>query len=329
MRISKMRRGLTCVLVAAGVLLASPDWTKAAAISPDIPASDDFLVAEKALRDGQVEQGLQTLEAAARRGGVRAQLKLGKLYSEGKIVPRDEVKACQLYGALADRYSQIDRTDPAAKHVAEAFRAWAFCFVKGAPVPELESNLGRAAVLFYQAGVILDDPESLYELAKMHLRGQGISQNSRLAIHYFFNAARKRYPPAQAMLGSLLWDGKYLKRRSAPGLALIIMGLEGAKTEDRKWIEGVYQEALLTASKEEEETAIQLARDWKKAYNSEPTATIAAPVVPPPVRAPGAPVAAPKQLASPGAIKRPEHQSEFNTTPTGADVPPAVSPVEE
>lgn len=328
-----MRRALICILVAAGVLLVSPEWARSATASPDLPALDDYMAAERALRDGHVEQALQTLEAAARRGGVRAQLKLGKIYAEGKIVPRDEVKACHFYGALADRHSQIDRTDPAAKYVAEAFRSWAFCFVKGAPAPELETNLSRAAVLFYQAGVILDDAESLYELAKMHLRGQGITQNSRLAIHYFFNAARKRYAPAQAMLGSLLWDGKYLKRQSAPGLALIMMGLEGARAEDKKWIEGVYQEALLTASKDEEESAVQLFRDWKRAYNAEPTAStpaiVATPQVPPPVRAPGAPNAAPRQLATPGAIKRPEEQTEFGTTPTGADIPPIVSPVEE
>src|SRR4029450_7763127 len=97
---------------------------------------------------------------AVQRGGssgIRAQLRLARIHSEGKIVPRDEVKACELYGALADAHSQIERADPAAKLVAEAFRAWAFCYMKGVPGTSLEEDFSRAAALFYQAGVMLDD----------------------------------------------------------------------------------------------------------------------------------------------------------------------------
>jgi len=330
MRISDMRRGLLAFLAVAG-LLGSPDATRAATASPDVPA-DQYAQAERALRDGHVEAGLEALDAAAKRGGVRAQVRLAKIYADGKLVPRDDVKACELYGALADRHSQIDRTDPAARLIAEAFRAWALCYVKGAPASGWEKNVSRAAVLFYQAGVMLDDPESLYELAKMYLTGQGIGQNSRLAVHYFFSAARKRYPPAQAMLGYLMWEGKVLKQQSAPGLALILLAREGVKPEDKVWVEGYYQDALITASRDEEAEAIRLVQEWKKAYGSESTAStpmvMANPQVPPPVRAPGLPPAAGQKIATPGAVKSIE-QNAFGNTPTGANVPPAVSPVDQ
>ncbi len=238
MRISEMWRGLSGLLVAAGLMSGIADTTRAAAALANVPAVEDSTQGERAIRGGHVTDGLEALQAGAQRGSISSQLSLAKIYSEGKIVKRDEVKACELYGSVADSHSQIDRSDPAAKLVAEAFRSWALCYVKGAPAPGWEPNLSRAAVLFYQAGVMLDDPESLYELAKMFLRGQGVSENPRMAVHYLFSAARKRYAPAQAMLGSLMWEGKVLKRQGVNGLALIKLALElgpaGGQAVDRQ-----------------------------------------------------------------------------------------------
>lgn len=328
-----MRRGLFWLLLMAGAFIASPHLSLAAAPSPVVTTADEFSSAERAFRDGHVANGIETLEAAARRGGIRAQLRLAKLYAEGKLVPRDEVKACELFGALADRHSQIDRTDAAARLIAEAFRSWAMCYVRGAAAPGWERNVSRAAVLFYQAGVMLDDAESLYELAKMYLTGQGIGQNPRLAVHYFFSAARKRYAPAQAMLGSLMYEGKVLKRQNINGLALMMLALDGAKADEKPWIDRVYQDALLTASREDEVQAQRLAQEWKKVYESETTGSTPPLVatnpttVPPPVRAPGATQFGARQPGGAPVAKSIE-QNEYNTTPTGANVPPAASPVE-
>ena len=333
MRISDMRRGLFWLLLIVGALVIGPHLSNAAAPSPVIATGDEFTTAERAFRDGRVANGIETLEAAARRGGIRAQLRLAKIYAEGKLVPRDDVKACELFGALADRHSQIDRTDAAAKLISEAFRSWAMCYVRGAAAPGWERNVSRAAVLFYQAGVMLDDPESLYELAKMYLTGQGIGQNPRLAVHYFFSAARKRYAPAQAMLGSLMYEGKVLKRQNINGLALMMLALDGAKADEKPWIDRVYQDALLTASRDDEVQAQHMAQEWKRAYESDTTGStpvaIATPtLVPPPVRAPGATQLGSRQpgTGAPGA--KSIEQNEYNTTPTGASLPPQASPVD-
>jgi uncharacterized protein len=337
MRISDMRRGLFWVLLVAGALFAGPLPSEAAAPSPTPATVDEFATADRAFRDGHVADGIETLAAAARKGGIRAQLRLAKLYSEGKLVPRDEVKSCELFGALADRHSQVDRTDPAAKYIAEAFRSWAMCYLRGMKAPGWEQNVSRAAVLFYQAGVMLDDPESQYELAKMYLTGQGISQNPRLAVYYFFSAARKRFAPSQAMLGSLMYEGRVLKRQPVNGLALMMLALDGSKPEEKAWIDRLYQDALLTASRDEEKQAQLLMQDWKRAYDAETTGTTspplvtATPSVPPPVKAPGAPQQqlqgrAPSPAGAP--VAKSIQQNEYNTTPTGADVPPAASPVD-
>lgn len=352
MRISDMRRGLLGLLVVAGAALTGAGGAIAAATAPTttLPAPDDYTRAETALREGHFEAGLSALKMAAQRGGVRAGLRLAKIYAEGKIVPHDEAKACELYGTLADRHWQIDRTDPAAKLIAEAFRLWAFCYMKGTVAANAERNPSKAAELFYYSGVILDDAESLYELARMYLKGDGIAPNPRLGVHYLFSASRKRFAPAQALLGTLMWEGKMLKQQRVNGLALLKFALDTAKPEEKPWIDRQHEEAMLTAGKDEEAEALKLVQEWKKAYGPDSTGTTSPlivqtppaatppaavpPVVagtpgpvPAPVRNPNQPQPAPRQLATPsvpGALKPIEQQNTFSTQPTGANLPPAT-----
>ena len=340
MRISDMRRVLFGILVLAGGALAAPNLAMAATPSATAAVHDDFAQAEKALRDGQVENGLSSLRLDAQRGGIRAGMRLAKIYAEGKIVARDEGQACEWYGTVADRNAQIDRADPAARLIAEAFRMWATCYMKGAAIPGWEQNFGKAAVLFYQAGVMLDDPDSLYELARMYLKGEGVAPNPRMAVHYLFSASRKRFAPAQAMLGSLLWEGKVLKQQRISGLAMIKFALDTAKPDDRVWIDREYEEVLITARKDEEAEAMRLVEQWKKAYGQDPTGSTSPLIVPtPPASEPPAVAVtpplpssartatqptptAPKQASTPvpgpnGVRPALEEQNTYGTLPTG------------
>jgi uncharacterized protein len=351
MRISDMRRGLYGLLLVSWGAFAAPGNVLAATASGWSPVQDEYALAERALRDGQVESGLATLKAAAQRGSIRAGMRLAKIYAEGKLVGRDEVKACEQFGAVADRHAQIDRADPSATLIAEAFRMWAYCYMKGALGVGLERNLGKAAVLLYQAAVMLDDPESLYELARLYLKGEGVAPNPRLAVHYLLSASRKRFAPAQAMLGSLLWEGRVLKQQRVTGLAMIKFALDTAKPEDRVWIDREYEEAMLTAKKDEETDAMRMVDEWKKAYGTDSTGTTSPLIVPPPpavapppaepviattpplpssARA-GAPAASgSKQAATPASsgtgVKALEQQNTFSTQPTGAKIPAEASP---
>jgi uncharacterized protein len=355
MRISDMRRGLYGLLLVAWAAFAAPGNALAATASGWSPVQDEYALAERALRDGQVENGLATLKAAAQRGSIRAGMRLAKIYAEGKLVGRDEVKACELFGAVADRHAQIDRADPSATLIAEAFRMWAYCYMKGALGVGWERNVGKAAVLLYQAAVMLDDPESLYELARLYLKGEGVAPNPRLAVHYLLSASRKRFAPAQAMLGSLLWEGRVLKQQRVTGLAMIKFALDTAKPEDRVWIDREYEEAMLTAKKDEETDAMRMVDEWKKAYGTDSTGTTSPLIVPtPPAVAPppaepviatttpplpssarAGPSAAtvPKQAATPAAggagARIVEQHNTFSTQPTGGKVTPETSPPPE
>jgi hypothetical protein len=283
--------------------------------------AEEYSAAEEAFRSGRADLGIQALERAANQGALRAMLSLGNIYNEGKLVAKDEAKACQLYSVAADKFSRLDKFYPAAHLVAEAFRRAGMCYVKGPA--GWEKNPAFAAELFHQAGVILEDPAALFELAKLYLTGENQYHNAALAARYLEAAARKRYAPAQALLGSLMWDGKMIKRRPASGLALLILGMESTTPEDRAWITSLHDDALLTASDDLEKQAMVLVEQWKSVYdNPQPDLVqTAGPTVPTPTRAPGKEGVGISANAPLGG--GPE---QFGGQPTGASSPPSDLP---
>ena len=199
--------------------------------------AEEYSTAEDAFRDGQVDIGVQALERAANQGSLHALLRLGNIYREGKLVAKNELKACELYSAAAERNARLDKFYAAAHLVAEAFRRVGMCYAKGLPASGWEKNVSMAADMFHQAGVMLDDPIALYELGKLYLSSDGQMYNPAIAARHLEAAARKRYRSGagfarhadvgrqahQAASGVRSgfadpWQGGRLSRRSGDGL---------------------------------------------------------------------------------------------------------------
>jgi exopolysaccharide production negative regulator len=323
MRISEMRQiyGVIAALVVACV-------SSQAAVSAEVGARsipDELGLADQAFRTGRIEIGVAALQRAAEQGSLRAMINIGNLYNDGLLVPRDRLRACQTYVQAADRFEQMDRFHPAARLIAEAFRLGAQCHATGLPEAGWPRNMNAAANMYFHAGVILGDPIGLYELAKLYLNGEGITRNPTIAIKHLEESARKGHPPAQALLGSMMWDGKVMKKRPAAGLALLILGKERTSPEDRAWIYALYDDAIITASKDLEQEAITLAEQWKSVHgdpSSDALQTAAtAPgqqEVPPPSRSPL------RQLNGID-INQAKGTDSFGSLPTRANVPPSAS----
>lgn len=215
------------------------------------------------LENEHVGQGLAALHQAAQKGNLGALLRIAELFDKGKGVPQDRLKACQIYGVSADIYAKISRFDEGAEMVAMAFRKAAECYAGGLEARGWKKNLRTAAEFYYHAAVRLQDPESAFELARLYLSGEGIPQNTTLAIQMLEIAVRKRYAPAQALLGSMMWEGRVMKRRPEAGLALLILGKERTKPENRTWITSMHDDAIITATKDVERQARALVDKWK------------------------------------------------------------------
>jgi len=268
--------------LAALACLCAPVSSGEAAGNSMRSLAEEYSTAEDAFRDGRVDIGVQALERAAGQGSLHAMVRLGNIYREGKFVAKNELKSCELYKTAAERNERLDKFYAAAHLVAEAFRRAGMCYAKGLDAPGWGKNVRLAADFFHQAGVMLDDPIALYELGRLYLTGEGQMQNPAIAARHLEAAARKRYPPAQALLGMLMWEGKLIKQRQASGLALLILGKEAASPEDRAWIARDYEEALLTASKDLEREALVLVDKWKSVYGN-PTGNAIQTVAPPAV----------------------------------------------
>jgi len=223
-------------------------------------------VAKKAFERGEAKQGLLALQKAAQKGDLKALLRIGDILETGELVRPDRSKACKIYSLAADYYFRVDRFDPGAALVATAFRKAAKCYAGKSGSGGWERNMEAASELYYHAAVMLNDPESLFELAKLYLSGEGIPQNTALAIQHLDSAARKQFPPAQALLGSMMWEGKVMKQQKVSGLALLILGKERASSANRAWITSLYDDAMITASKETEGKARVLVDKWKSIH---------------------------------------------------------------
>jgi uncharacterized protein len=264
---------------------------------------------------------LDELRKQAKQGDLRAILRIGELLETGTLLPKDPAKACQIYKIAADEYGKLDRYAPGAALVAKAFRLAAKCFAEGPNVAGVWKQDVDAAVTHYlHAGVMLRDPAATFELARLFLSSDSLDKNPTIAIDMLESAARKHFPPAQALLGSIMWEGRMMKQEKARGLALMMIGRERTSPEYRPLVSLLHDEAMMAASKQDEQDARAWVEKYKAANNGDPSkntigtsSTLAGELtVPKPSRPPA------RELQDfMGEIE------SYRTIPTGAIVPPA------
>ncbi len=242
---------------------------------------------------GAVEAGgatgrLSALRQAAGRGDLDAQLELAGKYAAGKTLPGDQLKAFRLYQDIVDAQAEIHPRDVRAGRVASAFVALGDYFRNGISGTAIKVDKPRAASLYWHAASYFADAEAQYNLARMHLLGEGVPRNGRLAVNWLANAAKKRHARAQAVLGDLLWRGaEGVRRRPDKGLALLtIAGQNARNAAEARWIESLRVSALEYSQEHERVAAKRLSARWQSsigrasAVGSVPAAPEAEPEMP-------------------------------------------------
>ncbi|MEE8306177.1 MAG: hypothetical protein V3R81_02870, partial [Gammaproteobacteria bacterium] len=111
----------------------------------------------------------------------------------------------------------------------------------------------------------LGDVEAQCILAQMYLEGEGMPRNSRLAINWLTNAAKKRHGKSQAILGDLLWRGaKDVRRQPHKGLAFLSLARQNARDDDEaRWIDELYARAYAGSKDKERQRAAKIAARWQ------------------------------------------------------------------
>jgi hypothetical protein len=214
-----------------------------------------FFSARKA---GQQEDAIGALRYAAEQGNHAAQWKLGRMYQTGDGVEKNPAEAFNFFKQVADSYTEAQPGTPDWNFTANAMVALGHYYRIGVPEIGVAPNPGEAQVLFTTAATYFGHPDAQFELARLYLEGEDNGGDGIQAARMLKLAARDGHVGAQALLGQVLFDGKYLRRDPVRGLVMMTKALRRAGPGDIGWIRPIQEEAFALASEDERRAAIAL-----------------------------------------------------------------------
>jgi hypothetical protein len=211
------------------------------------------------LKAGDADASVAALTYAAEGGQDLARWKLGEMYADGQVVPRDDLKAYRYFNQLVEDYDedQPDRRNQSA--ISNAFVAVGVYCLNGIPNSEVRPDPRRAHELFQYAATIFGDPNAQYNLAHMYMVGAGgLAKDNIAAVRWLAVAAQKGHAPAQALLGHMLFMGDGAPRQRARGLMWLEFAKDAAPNPSDTWIRDLYQRDLESAGDSDRQAAAAL-----------------------------------------------------------------------
>jgi len=262
MRIFSVVAGISAVAFALGAwpvlaLDGSPSPDAAAAVSP----VDAFRTANEALRTGEKTRAVTSLQYAAEHGHGFALWQLGRMYADGDGVKRDDYRAFEYFRKFADSHADENPAIPRSRFVANAFVALGHYYLEGIPNSVVAACPERARRMFAHAASYFGDAEAQYQLARLYLDGNGVTQDPRRAVPWLVLAANKGHYKAQALLGRILFNGEHGTRQRASGLMWLTVACDGPGA-NVAWIAQLREAAVQQASDDERALALILLRRW-------------------------------------------------------------------
>ncbi len=190
---------------------------------------------------------LQDLAPAVKKGDFAAEVEIARRLTLGEGVRKNEAQAAAYFQSAVNQLGEIGPHDKRAPAAATACRFLAQFYRRGVPTANIEANPSYSFDLLHKAASYFGDPVAQYELAKLLIGGDGVSQNTRAGAQWLLRASRKNYAPAQALLGEMLWHGNGLKRVPGEGLGLLAIARRNASAEDKPWVSKMFEEARAEA----------------------------------------------------------------------------------
>lgn len=256
-------------VLAAGILLASP------ALAGPRSCSVAFVSPEAALEQGigAYQAGfysiaLPALTCAAEHGLFYGQYHLARLYADSESPLLDHRRAYELYRGIVEKHAAtIDVDDDArSPYVGKAIAAYAGYWLRGLPEVGLQPNPEQAAFFLQQAATFFRNADAQFELAKLFLKGEGVPEDRRKALHWLKILTDEAHAGAQAFFADLLWRGKVVSKDEQRALALITVAVENAPASERLWIEYIYQSIYCGVPAATRKVADGLIANFRKHY---------------------------------------------------------------
>ncbi len=210
--------------------------------------------------DGDRDDALVALEAAANAGQPIALWRLGTMYENGEGVQKDDARAFGYFSRIANENASTPPRSLEANIVAQSFVKVGEYYRDGVPDAGIPADSARSVTLLMHAATYFADAEAQYELGKLYLKGDGISQSALQAARWLSLAARKGHVAAQATLGDLLFNGEGVVAQPVEGLMWLTIAHDRAEdTADEEWIDELLNKAMSIATPDQRSSALAAA----------------------------------------------------------------------
>lgn len=228
---------------------------------PTLTPFEAFRSGTRALRAGEMDKAVTSLEYAAEQGHPAAQWKLGRMYADGDGVKRNDLRAFDYFSRIANAHADDHPSGPQSRFVASAFVALGHYFREGIPNTRVKPDVTRARQMFAYAASYFGDADAQYHLGRMYLEGTGVPKDPRQAGRWLQLAAQKGQHQAQAVLGSMLFKGDLVPRQGARGLMWLTLAAE-ARAPEETWIGQLHEAASRQATDDEKALALVYLERW-------------------------------------------------------------------
>ena len=236
--------------------------------------TDDLKKAQKAYRKGNFERAKRFFEEASEDGNIVADWYLGHMYRLGRGVQRDEAKAFSYYSRVADAFDGEERDKNRLRIMLDALVRVADYYRTGSKAAQVKVNLDRS-LRIYRLASTYGHPGAQYALGAMSLSGQGVRQSPDQALRWLMTSARKRYAPAEALLGDLYWKGEIVGRDRTRALMWYMLAKETTRPADSPELYDRLDEMLAQSTDGERLEAEARATVWSDRYPADTHATAA------------------------------------------------------
>ena len=210
-----------------------------------------------ALKVGETEKAITSLQYAAENGHGLAQWQLGRMYAEGNGVPHDDLRAFEYFRRIVKSHSDDTGNAPQPRFVANAFVALGHYYRDGIPNSPVKADPQRARDMFFYAASFFRDPDAQFHLGRLYLNGEGIRKDPKLAVRWLALAAKKGQYEAQATLGQILFRGENVPRQRPLGLMWLTLASDGSG-DQVSWIADARADAFKQATEDERALAFTL-----------------------------------------------------------------------
>jgi uncharacterized protein len=208
------------------------------------------------LKAGNTQSSVVALTYAANGGQPLARWKLGEMYAEGVVVPRDDLKAYHYFNQLVEDYDEDEADRQTLSATANAFVAVGVYSLNGILNSDVRPDAQRAHELFQYAATTFGNADAQYNLAHMYIVGAGgLAKDSRVAVHWLALAAEKNHRPSQALLGHLLFNGDGVPNQRGRGLMWLRIAQSNDQDPKDEWIRELARRDWAVASDDDRQMA--------------------------------------------------------------------------